>query len=1054
MPKQRVLRPLLVMLAGLGSWLPICGEEPRAAGAADAAAALCLVDKGKPLACIVIPATNNEAPRAFALLLSEYIEKSTGARIPIRAEPADSGHVEIYLGDTLYAKSRALGLEKLDADGFVLAFPEPNRMIIAGASEWGTEFGVYEFLERYLGVRWLFPGDLGEDVPTCTTLTIPAAEVRQEPAFFSRIIVGPGLYDRDTPLLGGGRKSDTQTWAFRSRQHSRIEFHHNLWSLFAPSVFGKTHPEFYPLRFAKETRDWVMNEGEGSGKVELAITREARNGQGALQVSFLPWQKEETFCGIVTKKPGLDGGWPAYGKYQGIRFWFKGDGSKATIVFSIAANSWKENYVVPLSLDNTEWRLISIPWNTLKSAETVFNPLTMHALTFGINSYLGGSVPCPGVTFCLDDLELYADSENRPLQSLYDFEKNRNDKGKRFIPDSDECKNEPWWNPCFTAEGLAEAAVTRIQDFFARNPQATSYSLGINDAGGLCECANCLARVGGKVNFLGTPNLSDLYYEWVNKVTEGVLAKYPDKYIGLLAYDSVIEPPTRIRLNPHIVPYLTYDRMKWADPTIAAEGQRLTQAWAKASPTLGWYEYIFGLSYMMPRVYFHEMAESLKFGYENGARGYFAEAWILSVPKDWIEGPKLYLTMKLLWDPYLDVDKTLRAWYESAVGKDAAPYLKAYFAYLEEFWTQRIPQSEWFKANGKAIYLNFMDPGYLNELTTADLTTCGELLKLTLAKARTEKQQLRAKMFLSTFQDWSVYTFENIQGKKMESLAKLEGEKLLSSVTEYREYLATAPRTPKTAALYLKSGLLLEKAGEKGAWAAALAACPWGQAKAAWVKPFVGSLQPAALGPRALGATPVPTPPVVDGILDDACWTMAEKAGDFKDFLSDTTVAQPTFVACAYDAQNLYVAYLMFETNPGSLVTNAKPGGRGVWDDDSVELFLQPEPESSRYYQIIVSAAGVDFHCRHEGSLRDSNWDPRYAVTAYRGDTFWTVEMAIPLAALVEGTPKPGAAWKANFNRNRPRTEQADRLKLEVSGWTFVGGSNLRPETFGTLLFR
>ncbi|MEI3004201.1 MAG: hypothetical protein V8T87_06205 [Victivallales bacterium] len=36
----------------------------------------------------------------------------------------------------------------------------------------GSLDGVYDFLREELGVRWIFPGDLGEVVPRKSTLTI------------------------------------------------------------------------------------------------------------------------------------------------------------------------------------------------------------------------------------------------------------------------------------------------------------------------------------------------------------------------------------------------------------------------------------------------------------------------------------------------------------------------------------------------------------------------------------------------------------------------------------------------------------------------------------------------------------------------------------------------------------------------------------------------------------------------------------------------------------------------------------------------------------------
>ena len=127
-----------------------------------------------------------------------------------------------------------LGLEELDEDGFVIRGVDENTVVIAGPTPYGTEFGVCEFLERYLGVRWLMPGDHGTDVPQRKTIEIPREEVRQEPVFFSRLFSG----------LSGAQT----TWARRNRMHGRVQFHHNLQRLVAPETYARTHPEFFPIR--------------------------------------------------------------------------------------------------------------------------------------------------------------------------------------------------------------------------------------------------------------------------------------------------------------------------------------------------------------------------------------------------------------------------------------------------------------------------------------------------------------------------------------------------------------------------------------------------------------------------------------------------------------------------------------------------------------------------------------------------------------------------------------------------------------------------------------
>ena len=76
----------------------------------------------------------------------------------------------------------------------------------------------------------------------------------------------------------------------------------------------------------------------------------------------------------------------------------------------------------------------------------------------------------------------------------------------------------------------------------------------------------------------------------------------------------------------------------------------LINAWLKVAPILGWYDYIFGKQYSLPRVYFHRMAEDLRYAHKNGVRVYYAESYP-PPNQNWGEGPKLYLTARLLWNP-------------------------------------------------------------------------------------------------------------------------------------------------------------------------------------------------------------------------------------------------------------------------------------------------------------------------------------------------------------------------------------------------------------------
>ncbi|MCF6158690.1 MAG: DUF4838 domain-containing protein [wastewater metagenome] len=513
-----------------------------------------IVDNNEPMAVIVIADDASQQVQLSAKLLVEYVKKSTKTELQIlncSQLQEKTNKVKIRIGTGDYLDKHKLNLDNLDEDGFVISFPDENNIIIAGPTDWGTEFGVYEFLERYAGVRWLMPGTDGEHAPEHSTLNIPVKEVRQEPVFFSRNISG---------LRGEAQIA----WARRNRMHGRVKFHHNLLHLFPPDQYTKSHPEFFPVH-----------------------------------------------------------------------------------------------------------------------------------------------------------------------------------KGNRYLPPTN---NTHRWQPCFSAPDIVNEAIKNICSYFSEHPEATSYSLGVNDSGGHCECEKCMIKNSGKKNFIGYRDVSDLYFEWANAVVEGVLEKFPDKWFGCLAYREIAQPPSRIKVHQRIIPYMTYDRMKWIDKDVEAEGKRVTQWWAEEAPSFGWYDYIYGTPYLLPRVYFHKMADYYRYGHAHGVRAMYAEAY-----PNWGEGPKLYVALKLQWNPDLDVDVLLKDWYVSAVGEEAASDLAAYYGIWEEFWTKRILSSKWFTEEGQYLYFN-SKPMYLDLVTYEDISKSRKLLESVLAKAKTPKQRARAEIFLKAFE--------------------------------------------------------------------------------------------------------------------------------------------------------------------------------------------------------------------------------------------------------------------------------------------------------------
>src|SRR5690606_9291201 len=113
--------------------------------------------------------------------------------------------------------------------------------------------------------------------------------------------------------------------------------------------------------------------------------------------------------------------------------------------------------------------------------------------------------------------------------------------------------------------------------YFDENPDQTSYSLGMNDSHQFDESSASKARRNGKTNFLGQEDISQDYFQWANEIAAKVLLRHPQKLFGTMAYHNLAEPPAGMAINRAIVPFITYERMRWTDPALRALGQDLTK---------------------------------------------------------------------------------------------------------------------------------------------------------------------------------------------------------------------------------------------------------------------------------------------------------------------------------------------------------------------------------------------------------------------------------------------------------------------------------------------
>jgi hypothetical protein len=149
-----------------------------------------LIHEGKSDYSIVMSAAATEEERFAAEELRNYLEKSTGARLPIVDEVKQAENsCGIYVGWTEFALRSGVESAGLDREEWIIRTAGKN-LLISGGRPTGTLYGVYEFLERKVGCHW-FDRDT-EAVPRKPDLTVYDTELKSKPHFWERsITIGP-----------------------------------------------------------------------------------------------------------------------------------------------------------------------------------------------------------------------------------------------------------------------------------------------------------------------------------------------------------------------------------------------------------------------------------------------------------------------------------------------------------------------------------------------------------------------------------------------------------------------------------------------------------------------------------------------------------------------------------------------------------------------------------------------------------------------------------------------------------------------------------------------
>ena len=180
--------------------------------------------------------------------LSGYLQKVFDKKFPVGELPAEISPslTGIFVGtkpsdcDVTWDASRDCSVRIVEKNR-VWLFGNDGKLVH------GTANAVYDFLERFAGVRWLWPGETGTVADPSAPVAVPEGKSVYVPPFRRRLT-------NSFPARGRSEQEgrDLSAWLRHRRVGSSLDakgsgFQHAFASRFPRQTYGAEHPEYYAL---------------------------------------------------------------------------------------------------------------------------------------------------------------------------------------------------------------------------------------------------------------------------------------------------------------------------------------------------------------------------------------------------------------------------------------------------------------------------------------------------------------------------------------------------------------------------------------------------------------------------------------------------------------------------------------------------------------------------------------------------------------------------------------------------------------------------------------
>lgn len=297
--RNRVTAVLLAALMAVS--LAACGKQPTAPAKGEL-----LTAAGRSAYSIVLSQTATAREITAASELQDFVYRASNCRLPIEtATEYDPEARVLSLGDNRFTAGSGVTVDRavLGNDGFVLK-TAGKSVVIAGGTDYGTLFGVYEFLHRTVGFEAYAADEIA--VVKNTKTVLPAFDLTDVPDVAYRCVGFNALMSDRTYMNRMRTKLKGETWILTDHTHFKI---------LPPADYMTDHPDWYSGTGTQLCMSRAYNNRE-NGMLDQFIqnvkTLIEENPAG--EYIQLSQEDDDTFCNCASCQEDIE----KYGAPSGI----------------------------------------------------------------------------------------------------------------------------------------------------------------------------------------------------------------------------------------------------------------------------------------------------------------------------------------------------------------------------------------------------------------------------------------------------------------------------------------------------------------------------------------------------------------------------------------------------------------------------------------------------------------------------------------------------------------------------------------------------------------